>query len=110
MRELVAVALFTDDVEAVKGFYGRLLGSAPENEWPGGAIYAAGSVKLLVHEHTGAMGNGPANQDHVALRAVDLDAECEALLSQGLAFLAEPRDHPWGRSAYCATRTAVSSS
>ena len=29
-REVVEVALFTDDVEAARGFYERLLGTSPE--------------------------------------------------------------------------------
>ena len=60
--ELVEVALFTDDVEAAKVFYGRLLGSAPVAEWPGGAIYAAGAAKVLVHERGDAPPGGPPNE------------------------------------------------
>ena len=50
MSEIVEIALFTADVEAAKAFYGDLLTAEPEAEWPGGAIFAAGSAKLLVHE------------------------------------------------------------
>lgn len=67
MREPVEIALFTDDVEAAKSFYGRLVGAAPEAEWPGGAIFAVGALKLLVHERAGAMEDGPPNEDHFAV-------------------------------------------
>jgi len=100
MSEFVEIALFTDDVERAKGFYERLVGGAPEAEWPGGAIFSAGSVKLLVHERAGAMAGGPPNEDHIALGVADLDAACAELAEQGFSFLVEPRDYPWGRSAY----------
>lgn len=100
MRDLVEVALFTDDVEAAKRFYGSLLGSEPEAEWSGGAIFAAGTAKLLVHERVGAVHEGPPNEDHFALGAPDLDGACDELRAQGFVFLVEPRDYPWGRSAY----------
>ncbi len=87
-------------MERAKGFYERLVGGVPEAEWPGGAIFSAGSVKLLVHERAGAMEGGPPNEDHVALGAADLDAACAELGEQGLSFLVEARDYPWGRSAY----------
>ena len=100
MSAFVELALFTNDVQATKRFYERLLGTLPEAEWPGGAIYAAGTIKLLVHERAGAVEGGPPNEDHVALGVADLDAACDELRAQGVAFLVEPRAYPWGRSAY----------
>jgi catechol 2,3-dioxygenase-like lactoylglutathione lyase family enzyme len=100
VSDLVEIALFTDDVESAKAFYGRLLGASPEAEWPGGAIYAGGGAKLLVHERAGAPEGGPPNEDHFALGVADLDAAAAALAEQGVAFLVEPREYPWGRSAY----------
>jgi catechol 2,3-dioxygenase-like lactoylglutathione lyase family enzyme len=94
------IALFTDDVESAKAFYERVLGAGPVAEWPGGAIYAAGDGKLLVHERAAAMNDGPPNEDHFALASDDLDGLCDALRSAGVTFLVEPRDFPWGRSAY----------
>ena len=64
----------------------------------GRVIYAAGGVKLLLHERAGASPEWPA--DHVAIGVPDLDAACDALRGQGVALLLEPRDYPWGRSAY----------
>jgi catechol 2,3-dioxygenase-like lactoylglutathione lyase family enzyme len=99
-RALSEVALFTDDVAAVKDFYARLLAAEPEVEWPGGAIFSARGAKVLVHERAGALEGGPPNEDHVALSFDDLAAACEQLRVLGVDFLAEPRDYPWGRSAY----------
>lgn len=100
MREVAEIALFTDDIEVAKAFYGNLLRAEAEAEWPGGAIFAAGSAKLLVHERAAALADGPPNEDHFALSVNDLDASCHELRARGFAFLVEPRDYPWGRSAY----------
>ena len=100
MNEIVEVALFTKDVEAVTRFYGALVGAQPVEEWPGGATYQVGSVSLLVHERSDAPDAGPANEDHFALAVPDLDALCAELRGRGVAFLVEPREFPWGRSAY----------
>jgi catechol 2,3-dioxygenase-like lactoylglutathione lyase family enzyme len=100
MRKPVEIALFTDDVESARGFYARLVGVEPAAEWPGGAIFAAGDVKLLVHERAGAMDLGQPSEDHVAFGVDDLDAVCAELRAHGVTFLVEPREFPWGRSAY----------
>jgi len=100
-RQLVEVALFTDDVDAARRFYERLLGGPPEAEWPGGAIFAAGSVKLLVHERSPQTERGwPPDEDHVAFAVADVDSACDELRALGLALLVQPRDFSWGRSAY----------
>jgi catechol 2,3-dioxygenase-like lactoylglutathione lyase family enzyme len=100
LRQPVEIALFTDDVAAVRHFYELLLGGAPEEEWPGGAIFAAGNVKVLVHERAEAMAGGPANEDHIAVGTADVDGACDELCAEGLELLVAPRDYPWGRSAY----------
>jgi catechol 2,3-dioxygenase-like lactoylglutathione lyase family enzyme len=87
-------------VAGVTTFYEELLGTAPEAEWPGGAIFPAGDAKVLVHERAATMDGGPPNEDHVALGVSDLDATCAELRARGLELLVEPRDYPWGRSAY----------
>jgi catechol 2,3-dioxygenase-like lactoylglutathione lyase family enzyme len=100
MRQPVEIALFTDDVAGVRRFYEFLLGGPPEAEWPGGAIFAAGDVKVLVHERVVEAYEGPANEDHFAVGVPDVDTACEELRAAGLELLVEPRDFPWGRSAY----------
>jgi catechol 2,3-dioxygenase-like lactoylglutathione lyase family enzyme len=94
------IALFTDDVEGVSAFYRDLVGKAPVAEWPGGALFAVGGAKILVHERTRASEDGPPNEDHHALAVVRLDEVCAGLRSRGRALLVEPREYPWGRSAY----------
>jgi predicted enzyme related to lactoylglutathione lyase len=71
-RAVVEVAIFTDEVEAVRAFYESVLGVAPEAEWPGGAVFSAG----------------------------DVNRACDELRAGGIDVLVPPRDYPWGRSAY----------
>ena len=100
MRRLTEVALFTDDVAAVSSFYHSLVGSPPVAEWPGGAVFAVGDVRILVHERAAAMDGGPPNEDHFAVSVADLGAACDALRADGCEVLVEPRVYRWGRSAY----------
>lgn len=100
MTGIGEIALFTDDVEGVAGFYRALLGSGPVAEWPGGALFAVGKGKLLVHTRAGEAPDGPPNEDHFAVSVEDLDAACSSAAAAGLALLVGPREFPWGRSAY----------
>ena len=100
MTRLAEVALFTDDVAATTAFYRELLGSEPVSEWPGGAVFEVGGTTLLVHERAAGMTDGPPNEDHVALGVGDVDAVFADLVATGRTIVIEPRDYPWGRSAY----------
>ena len=99
-RTIVEVALFTDDVDALKRFYRDVTGVPPAAEWPGGAIFAVGDAKVLVHERAEPADDGPANEDHFALGVSDVDAAFDELRGRGHAVHVEPRDYEWGRSAY----------
>lgn len=96
----VELALFTSDVPAMTAFYRRLLGTAPQVEAEGLAIFLAGTVKVLIHQrYTAGPGDLPP-EDHFALAVPALDHACEALAAQGLTVTVPPRDYEWGRSAY----------
>lgn len=100
MTAIGEIAVFTEDVPGVAAFYREISRALPVAEWPGGALFAIGEGKLLVHERAAAMDDGPPNEDHFAIAVEDLDAVCEEIARAGIAFLAQPRDYPWGRSAY----------
>ena len=100
MTALAEIAIFTDDVERTSAFYRQLVDGSPLTEWPGGVIFAVGEGRLLVHERAAAMDDGPPNEDHFAIAVDDVDESCVTLSSRGLELLVEPRDYPWGRSAY----------
>ena len=46
------------------------------------------------------MEDGSPNEDHFAIAVDHLDTSCAELREHGVAFLAEPQEYPWGRSAY----------
>jgi len=100
VSNIAEVALFTDDVPAAMAFYRDLVGSDPVSEWPGGAVFSVGSAKILVHERSAGMEGGPPNEDHVALSLTDVDAAFASLRERGHTVVVEPREYPWGRSAY----------
>ena len=100
MSSIGEVALFTDDVAAVGNFYQWLLGTEPVAQWPGGMLFSVGGGKLLVHERAGEQTDGPPNEDHFAVTVDDLAEACSTAVDAGLALLVEPREYPWGRSAY----------
>jgi catechol 2,3-dioxygenase-like lactoylglutathione lyase family enzyme len=97
---VVEVALFTDGVDAAVAFYELLLDAEPVARWPGGAVFAAGDTKVLIHDRAAGMDGGPPNEDHVAVGVPDLERACDAMRAQGHELLVEPRSYPWGRSAY----------
>ena len=100
MTAIGEIALFTSDVERTAAFYRDLIGAPPVAEWPGGALFALGSGKLLVHERAATMHNGPPTEDHFAISVDALDEACAKLVAHGGALLAETCDYSWGRSAY----------
>jgi catechol 2,3-dioxygenase-like lactoylglutathione lyase family enzyme len=100
VSDLAEIAIFTDDVQRVSAFYRSLVGAAPVAEWPGGALFALGSAKILVHERGAGTTDGPPNEDHFALSVADLEGACATLRADGCELLLEPRAYAWGHSAY----------
>jgi len=98
--EIAEVALFTDRPDEAKRFYAALLERQADSEWPGGAAYSSGRLTLLVHERGAALEGGPPNVDHVAFAVDDLEEACGRLRAQGVDVEVDPRQFPWGRSAY----------
>jgi catechol 2,3-dioxygenase-like lactoylglutathione lyase family enzyme len=90
---LAEIALFTDDPGRLVEFYESVLGRPPDSRWPEGATFEIGAVTLLIHVRGEPEEGMPPNQDHVALRVEDVDAEAARLGT-------EARDYDWGRSAY----------
>jgi catechol 2,3-dioxygenase-like lactoylglutathione lyase family enzyme len=87
------LALFTDDVEELVGFYRRVLDREPTASWPGGATFDLDGITLLIHIRGEAPDGMPPNEDHFALRVADVDAEAARLGT-------DAKDYDWGRSAY----------
>ena len=87
------IALFTEDPDRLIAFYEDVLEAGPESRWRGGAIFAVGDVKLLIHVAGPSGPDDAPNRDHVAFSVGDVDAAAARL---GI----EARDYEWGRSAY----------
>lgn len=98
--KLTELAVFTDDVDDVAGFYRRLLGDEPARHGDGCAQFTDGDTTVLVHELYEPEDNPLPPETHVAFRVDDLDATCDELQSRGLTLEVPPRDFDWGRSAY----------
>ena len=95
------IALFTDDVEAVSAFYGDLTGCAT-----GGGVAGRSGLRGRRSRRSSSTSDLPRCRTVRRTRTTsrsrydDLDASYEALRAQRLDVLVEPRDYPWGRSAY----------
>lgn len=100
MARLCEIALFTDNVEAVLGFYQRVLGSGPLWQSSDGGQLASDGVTLLVHRTAPPAPGMPPNESHVAFSVPDLEAAVAALEAEGLRLIAGPKTYDWGRSAY----------
>ena len=87
------IALFTDHVDRLVGFYRSVLGREPTASWPGGATFDLDGITLLIHVRGERQEGMPPNEDHFALRVGDVDAEAARLGT-------EATDYDWGRSAY----------
>ena len=87
------IALFTEDVDGLVDFYGRVLGREPTASWPGGATFDVDGITMLIHAKGEAQKSMPPNVDHFALRVADVDSDAARL---GI----DAKDYDWGRSAY----------
>jgi catechol 2,3-dioxygenase-like lactoylglutathione lyase family enzyme len=90
---LSEIALFTDNVDALVGFYRSVLEREPTASWPGGATFDLDGVTMLIHVRGEPQEGMPPNIDHFAIRVADVDAEATRLGT-------EAKDYDWGRSAY----------
>ncbi|RLT38852.1 MAG: hypothetical protein DWI57_11270 [Chloroflexi bacterium] len=106
MRPVVEIALFTENVVALSGFYTRSLGAEPVFQNEGMALFQVDGLQLLIHHKAPpdpaytVDADGPPNEDHIALAVPDLDAACAELEGQGLTIALPAQSFPWGRSAY----------
>lgn len=94
------IAMFVDDVEACRRFYEAVLGSPPDQSWPGGCIFRAGGLEILLHERYVPGEDDLPCENHFAFAVEELESFCEQLRNSGLRIEYAPRDYPWGRSAY----------
>ena len=98
--KLVELAHFTDDVQAMEGFYRALLGAEPVARSEDMAIFMNGDTKIFIHrKYPPSEGELPP-ENHTAFAVEDVDAMCNGLTRQGLTLEIPPKDYYWGRSTY----------
>ena len=99
MKAVAEIALFTDDVAARRSSMPTFSGS-PVAEWPGGAVFAVGRLEAARPRALCSTGEWPSERGSLRLLRCGSRRRVRRAALAGLAFLVEPRDYPWGRSAY----------
>ena len=106
MRQLVELALFTQDVPALVAFYGNLLGGPPAFQSEGMALFQLEGLHILIHHREPpepgyeADPDWPPNEDHFAFGVESLDEDRVESTLGGDPGSIPPATYPWGRSAY----------
>ena len=98
MPRIAEVALFTDDVPGLTGFYERVLDTSPVSSSGSHASFDLDGVTLFIHVRGDGDHDGAPNADHVAF-ALDQVEAAERARSAGVEVVG-PKDYDWGRSAY----------
>lgn len=97
---LIELAYFTDNVEAMADFYRNLLGMDAVAKSDDMAIFMSGETKIFIHRRYPASEGELPPENHTAFAVEDVDATCERLVKHGLTLEVPPKDYYWGRSAY----------
>ncbi len=106
MRQLVELALFTQNVPVLVAFYENLLGGPPAFQSEGMALFQLDGVHILIHHQEPpeagyeAEPDGPPNEDHFAIAVKSLDKEWADTTFDNAPGSIPPATYPWGRSAY----------
>lgn len=98
--KLHEIAIFTDHVDSVAGFYQRLLGQPPAHRGDGIAVFQLGDAQVLIHARYEPGPDDLPRENHTAFAVDNLDEAVAALEQRGLTIDVPPRDYDWGRSAY----------
>jgi catechol 2,3-dioxygenase-like lactoylglutathione lyase family enzyme len=100
MKELIEVAFFTDNVDAMSQFYAALLGSPPTAQSPNMAIFMSGRTKIFIHKTYKPEEGELPPENHFAYAVEVVDDEVKKLTEKGLVMEFSPKEYYWGRSAY----------
>jgi len=96
LKQLVELAVFTQDVAGMSSFYENLLPAATKEM----AIFRVDGTKRFIHKvYSDESGDLPS-EDHIALGVEDVDAVCAQLQAAGMTLEIEAKNDDWGRSAY----------
>ena len=109
-REISAITLFVEDVEAAKAFYREVFGLPVTFEDDASAVFSFGNtiINLLTASAAGeliqpaAVGAPDAGSRlQLTIAVDDVDATCAVLAARGVELLNGPIDRPWGVRTAC---------
>jgi catechol 2,3-dioxygenase-like lactoylglutathione lyase family enzyme len=104
-RDIFAITLFVEDLQAAKQFYMRVFGLPLDYEDDNSAVFKFGNtlINLLkssaaqVLIEPGQVASREAGSRSVfTIKVEDVDAMCAELRARGVALLNGPMDRPWG--------------
>ena len=104
-KEIFAITLFVEDLDAVKQYYGKVFGLPVVYEDPNSAVFKFGNtmINLLktesVNELIEPAKMAAPNAGHrfvFTIQVDDVDAMCVELTARGVKLLNGPMDRPWG--------------
>lgn len=100
-----AITLFTEDLEATKGFYQEVFGLPVAFEDDNSAVFNFGNTIINLLRTTAApeliepaevAGQEAGSRSQFTIEVDDVDAMCAELATRGVALLNGPMDRPWG--------------
>jgi len=102
---IVALTLFTDDLDVTKAFYQEVFGLPAKYEDDDSAVFDFGNTVVnLLRESSATELIAPAtvatgdtgSRLQLTLEVADVDATCAELAGRGVTLLNGPMDRPWG--------------
>jgi catechol 2,3-dioxygenase-like lactoylglutathione lyase family enzyme len=104
-KDIFAITLFVEDLQATKQFYLRVFGLPVDYEDDNSAVFKFGNtlinllkttaVKELI-EPAKMAGRDAGHRFVFTIRVDDVDAMCTQLTARGVELLNGPLDRPWG--------------
>ena len=104
-KNIFAITLFTEDLNASKQFYQDIFGLALVFEDPNSAVFKIGDtlINVLDISAAGELVEPAQVADHdsgsrlvFTIHVDDVDAKCAELTSRGVQLINGPMDRPWG--------------
>jgi catechol 2,3-dioxygenase-like lactoylglutathione lyase family enzyme len=104
-KEIFAITLFVEDLDAAKGFYQKVFGLPVVYEDKNSSVFKIGNtlINLLKISEAGELitpaqvaSREAGSRLVFTIQVEDVDAMCAELISRGVTLLNGPMDRPWG--------------
>jgi len=87
IKRIPHITIGVSDIKRAATFYQKILGLEKIGEWPTYAIFDIAGVEI---------GLEPKAKTDICLQVDDVDKTYQELKEEGVKFLTEPKDQPWG--------------